>query len=152
MMLKNMSKKKRLSISLALALGTILPPLGGTVSAGATVEITVDGAGPKMGGSSDDAEVTVEDNTLILKNGVTYSGGEIFGGYHSDVGNAKNNTLKIEDTSTLKMRGYGGFVRGGLLGERGDAIENHVIVEGGTIGAPFADIYGGVVMGKFGNA
>ena len=28
MMLKEMSKKKRLSISLALALGTILPPLG----------------------------------------------------------------------------------------------------------------------------
>ena len=152
MMLKEMNRKKRLGISLALALGTVLPPLGGTVSAGATVEITANGVGPKMGGSSDDDGVTVEDNTLILKNGVTYSGGEIFGGYHSGIGNAKNNTLKIEDNSTLNMRGYGGFVRGGLLGQRGDAIENHVIVEGGIIGAPFADIYGGVVKGKFGNA
>ena len=133
-MLKNMSKKKRLAISMALALGTILPPLSGAVSAGETKEIAADGTGPAWGGTSSDDTVTVEDNTLILKAGVTYTTGQLYGGFHLGMGDVKNNTLKIENGATLKNDGFGGFVLGGGLFKKGSAIGNHLIVDGGTIG------------------
>ncbi|MGP1470720.1 MAG: hypothetical protein ACTTJE_03905 [Schwartzia sp. (in: firmicutes)] len=157
MKMKNMSQKKRLAISMALALGTILPPLSGAVSA-AEKEITADGSGPAWGGSSSDDTVTVEGNTLILKAGVTYTTGQLYGGFHLGTGDVKNNTLKIENSATLKADGFGGFVLGGALFNQGSAIENHLIVDGGTIGeAPPPDtnlkkIYGGATQALKGSA
>ena len=71
MVMESMSKKKRLAISMALVLGTILPPFGGTVSAGGTTEIDANDSAPAWGGSSSDDAVTVDGYTLILKSIVT---------------------------------------------------------------------------------
>ena len=156
-MMKNISKKKRWAIAMALAVGTILPPLSGAVSA-AEKEITANGSTPEAGGSADtDSTATVEGNTLTLKSGVTYTG-QLYGGLHLGTGDVKNNTLKIENSATLKAEGFGGFVLGGALFNKGSAIENHLIVDGGTIGeAPPPDtnrkkIYGGATQALKGSA
>ncbi|MGP1586566.1 MAG: hypothetical protein ACTTH3_08615, partial [Schwartzia sp. (in: firmicutes)] len=154
MKMKNMSQKKRLAISMALALGTILPPLSGAVSA-ADKEISINGSAPEAGGDAEtDSTATVEGNSLTLKSGVTSYTGQLYGGLHLGTGDVKNNTLKIENSATLKANGYGGFVDGGLAHQKGSAIENHLIVDGGTIGeAPnLKKIYGGATQALKGSA
>ena len=120
MRLKNMSKKQRLVISVALALGTIFPSLGGVVHAEE---------------SSQYKDVVADEAT-----GVKDSDNNLYAGW-STVGNSTvHNSLTVNSGSFQDVFGGKTEGRGTEATDKNESRENHVTLNGGKMKR---DIFGG---------
>lgn len=120
MRLKNMSKKQRLVISVALALGTIFPSLGGVVHAEE---------------SSQYKDVVADEAT-----GVKDSDNNLYAGW-STVGNSTvHNSLTVNSGSFQDVFGGKTEGRGTEAPDKNESRENHVTLNGGKMKR---DIFGG---------
>lgn len=147
MMLTNMSKKQRLAISVALALGTIWPSWDGTVHAEESAQykdvVADETTGTKVGSDLYAGWSAIGNSTV--NNSLTVNGGsfrEVFGG--QTAGSGTEATDKDESREN-RVTFNGGNLEKNLFGgytDKGKAKQNIVTMTGGEVGWT---VFGGYV-------
>lgn len=155
------SQARRLALSVAVALsaggGALFPVMPHAFAADVSGQsVTVDNpADPQLtapgisageiNGWTDAGNVT--NNTLTLS-GVTYSFGNVYGGFTVGTGNAEGNKLFLKNGASINV---GGWAIGGRTNNGGDATGNEIHIDDSGTGAGLYAV-GGMTHGQTGNA
>ena len=155
------SQARRLALSVAVALsaggGALFPVMPHAFAADVSGQnVTVDNpADPQLTASGISAgEINgwtdagnVTNNTLTLS-GVTYSFGNVYGGFTVGTGNAEGNKLFLKNGASINV---GGWAIGGRTNNGGDATGNEIHIDDSGTGAGLYAV-GGMTNGQTGNA